>query len=115
MRVKKHKFKMNLRKLKKPNVFREDMASRIAEFLEIPSELVGSNTKITLVGNKYLYLEGKYQISDYYAYYIRILTNKYAVNITGDNLEIKEMKEVEIVVEGNIKTIEYEIRGKDEN
>lgn len=115
MKVKKHKVRMSLRKLRKPNIFREDMVNKIAEFLEIPTELVGNNIKITLVGNKYLYLEGKYQIADYYAYYIRILTNKYAVNITGENLELKEMKEQEAVIEGNIKTLEYETRGIDEN
>lgn len=115
MRVKKHKSGISLKKLKKPREFKEDMVSRISEFLEIPGELVGSNTKITLVGNKYLYLEGKHKIADYYDYYIRIITKKYALNITGKALEIKEMKEVELVISGEIKSIEYEIRSINED
>lgn len=115
MKVKKHKVRLNLRRLKKPREFKEDMVNKISEFLEIPGELVGTNTKISLVGNKYLYLEGKYKVADYYEYYIRILTKKYALNITGDNLEIKEMKDVELVIEGKIKNLEYEARGIDED
>ena len=114
MKVKKHKVKINLRKLKKVTEFKEDMVERISEFLELPGELVGNNTKITLVGDKYMYLEGKYKIADYYNHYIRIITKKYGININGENLEIKEMKDVELVVEGRIKNIEYEIRGMDE-
>ncbi|MBR6688517.1 MAG: YabP/YqfC family sporulation protein [Clostridia bacterium] len=114
MKVKKHKYKISLRKLKKPKEFKEDMVSKISEFLEIPGELVGDNTKITLVGNKYLYLEGKYKIADYYDYYIRIITKKYALNVSGKNLEISEMKEMELVISGDIRGIEYEIRSIDE-
>lgn len=114
MRVKKHKMQVSLRKLKKADTIKEDMVSKISEFLEIPGELVGNNTKLTLVGNKYMYLEGKYKVADYYDYYIRIITKKYGINITGEALEIKEMKDVELVVEGKIKNLEYEIRGIDE-
>ncbi len=115
MRVKKHKVKMSLRRLRKPSEFKEDMVNKISEFLEIPGELVGNNTKITLVGNKYLYLEGKYKIADYYNYYIRIITAKYALNLSGKDLEIKEMKDIELVIEGTIQSLEYEIRCIDEN
>ena len=38
------------------------------------------------------------------------VSKKYALNITGKPLEIKEMKEVEVVITGAIKGIEYAIR-----
>ena len=65
MKVKKHKSFVNIRRIKKKNEAKEKMVERIADFLEMPEELVGDNTKITLVDNKYLYLEGKNQIMDY--------------------------------------------------
>ena len=115
MKVKKHKVKLSLRRLRKASEFKEDMVSKISEFLEIPGELVGNNTKITLVANRYLYLEGKYKIADYYNYYIRIITEKYAINLSGKDLEIKEMKDIELVIEGAIESLEYETRCIDEN
>lgn len=115
MKVKKHKTSISLRKVKKHSDFREDMVNRIAEFLEIPKELIGDNIKITTIGNKYIYLEGKHKIADYYASYIRIISKKYGVTIYGKELEIKEMGNNELVIEGNISNIEYEKRGIDED
>ncbi len=115
MKVKKHKTSISLRKVKKHSELREDMVNRIAEFLEIPKELVGDNIKITTIGNKYLYLEGKYKIADYYTSYVRIITKKYGFAISGKELEIKEMGNDELVIEGNITNVEYEKRGIDEN
>ena len=115
MKIKKHKTSISLRKVKKHSDLREDMVNRIAEFFEIPKELIGDNTKITTIGNKYIYLEGKHKIADYYASYIRIITKKYGFTISGKELEIKEMGNDELVIEGCISNIEYEKRGIDED
>lgn len=87
------------------------MVSRIANFLEMPEELIGENTKITLIDNKYLYLEGTNQIEDYYNHYIKIKTKKNIISLDGKNLEIKEISDKELGVEGEILNITYESRG----
>lgn len=107
MKVKKHKGYINVRKIKKVNSSKEKMVDRIADFLEMPEELVGDNTKITLVDNKYLYLEGKNQIMDYYDHYIKVKTKKVTITIDGKNLEIKEINDNELVIEGELVNISY--------
>ena len=107
MKVKKHKSFINIKRIKKIREKREKMVDRIADFLEMPEELVGDNTKITLVDNKYLYLEGKNQIIDYYDHYIKIKTKKVILTLDGKNMEIKEMNDNELVIEGILLNISY--------
>lgn len=107
MKVKKHKSFINIKKVKKGNSNKEKMVDRIASFLEMPEELVGDNTKITLVDNKYLYLEGKNNIVDYYDHYIKIKTKKVTISIDGKKMEIKEIGDNELVIEGEILNVSY--------
>jgi len=108
LKIKKHKSIINIRKVKKANINKEKMVDRIANFLEMPEELVGDNTKITLVDNKYLYLEGSNKIIDYYDHYIKIKTKKVTISLDGKKMEIKEISDKELVVEGQILTISYD-------
>ena len=107
MRIKKHKGLINMRKIKKEKGNKEKMVDRIADFLEMPEELVGDNTKITLVDNKYLYLEGKNQIIDYYDHYIKVKTKKVIITLDGKKMEIKEINDNELVIEGEFLNISY--------
>ncbi len=107
MKVKKHKSLMNIKRIKKAREAKEKMVDRIADFLEMPEELVGNNTKITLVDNKYLYLEGKNQIVDYYDHYIKIKTKKVTITLDGRKMEIKEINDNELVIEGELLNISY--------
>ena len=107
MKVRKHKSLINIKRIKKAEDTKEKMLDRIADFLEMPEELVGNNTKITLVDNKYLYLEGKNQIVDYYDHYIKIKTNKVTIALDGRKMEIKEIGDNELVIEGELLNISY--------
>ena len=107
MKVKRHKSLINIRKIKKKEDSKERMVNRIADFLEMPEELVGKSTKITLIDNKYLYLEGKNQIIDYYDHYIKLKTNKVILTLDGKKMEIKEINDNELVIEGQILNISY--------
>lgn len=107
MKVKRHRSFININKLKKNRNEKEKMINRIADFLEMPEELVGDNTKITLVDNKYLYLEGNNQIIDYYEHYIKVKTKKVTLILDGKKMEIKELSDNELVIEGEILNISY--------
>ena len=107
MKVKKHKSLINIKRIKKAREAKEKMVDRIADFLEMPEELLGNNTKITLVDNKYLYLEGKNQIMDYYDHYIKIKTKKVTITLDGRKMEIKEINDNELVIEGELLNISY--------
>lgn len=110
MKKRRHKITFNLKKIKNKRNSNEKMINRIAEFLEIPEELMGDNTKITLVDNRYLYLEGNNQIEDYYNHYIKIKTKKHVISLDGKNMQIKEISDKELCVEGEILSITYEGR-----
>ena len=107
MKIKKHKSLVNIRKIKKDKNNKEKMVDRIADFLEMPEELVGNNAKITLVDNKYLYLEGKNKIEDYYDHYIKIKTKKVTISLDGKKMKIKEISDNELMIEGDIISISY--------
>lgn len=111
MKIKKHKTDISVKRIKKIDSKREKMVSRIASFLEMPEELFGDTTKITLVDNNYLYLEGKNQIEDYYNHYIKIKTKKNVISLDGKNMEIKEISDNELCIYGEIICISYESRG----
>jgi len=111
MNNKKHKKDLNLRKIRKVKNNREKMVNRIANFLEMPEELFDNNIKITLVDNKYFYLEGYNQIDDYYNHYIKIKTKKNIIALDGKNMNIKEISDSELCIEGEILGITYESRG----
>lgn len=107
MKIKKHKSEIKLKAIKKINYAKETMKDKISEFLEMPKELINSNTKITLINDKYLYLEGTNKIEDYYEHYIKIKTSNSTLIIDGKNLNIKEIDEKELIVEGKIYNISY--------
>lgn len=107
MKIKKHKQIVNIKKIRRNREDKERMVTRIANFLEMPEELIGNSTKITLIDNKYLYLEGKNQIIDYYDHYIKIKTQKVILTLDGKRMEIKEMNDGELIIEGEILTISY--------
>lgn len=107
MRIKKHKQIVSIRKVRKINQNKERIVDTIANFLEIPGELVGDNAKITLIENKYLYLEGNNQVIDYYDHYIKIKTKKVTITIDGKKMNIKEISDNELLIEGEIYSLSY--------
>lgn len=107
MRKNKHKSNVNIRKLKRINYAKEKMKDKISDFLEMPREINKNNSKITLVNNNYLYLEGNNKIEDYYEHYIKIKTDLHVIVIDGKKMEIKDIDDKELMIEGIINNISY--------
>lgn len=107
MKIKKHKSNVNIKAIKKINYAKETIKDRLSEFLEMPREITKSNIKITIINNKYLYLEGSNKIEDYYEHYIKIKTDVSTIVIDGKELNIKEIDEKELIIEGKIYNISY--------
>ena len=103
----KHKPIVNIRKIKKINYAKENVRDKISDFLELPREINKNNIKITLVNNTYLYLEGNNKIEDYYEHYIKIKTDLNTIVIDGKKMEIKDIDDKEIMIEGVINNISY--------
>lgn len=98
------------KKIMKSIKFKEKLETardRFSEFLELPLEVISPSTKITTIENKNILIEGYKKIIDYYDDYIKIKTNSMDVVIDGSNLDIKEITDTELVIEGNIYSLNY--------
>lgn len=106
---KKEKKKWSKRMLKsiKAKEKMESARDRFSEFLELPLEVISPSTKITSIENKNILIEGYKKIIDYYDDYIKIKTNNMNIVIDGANLDIKEITDSELVIEGNIYSLNY--------
>lgn len=82
---------------------------KFSYFLELPEEVISKSTKITIINNNNILIEGYKQIVDYYDDYIKIKTNSLEIVIDGRNLDIKEITDYELVIEGSIYSLNYQI------
>lgn len=77
-------------------------------FLELPQEVVENVTKLTAIENNSVLIEGYKQIIDYYDDYIKIKANNMDILIDGKSLDIKEITDSDLVIEGSIYSINYQ-------
>ena len=76
--------------------------------LEVTKELVTNEPKLTISGFKQMLVENYKVILEYQDIYIRIKTYTGIININGFNLKLGEMTEDDIMITGDIETIDYE-------
>lgn len=82
--------------------------NKIAKILELPQEVVTNEPKFTIVGFNEILIENYKAILEYEDFYIKINTHIGAININGFNLKLKEMTGDDIMVIGNIESIDFE-------
>lgn len=82
--------------------------SRLNRILEVPKEISTNEPKITIAGFKKMLIENYKAILDYQDIYIRIKTYIGIVNINGFNLKLSEMTSDDIVISGDIETVDFE-------
>ena len=85
-----------------------DAKEKFSCFLELPREVVSKSTKLTSIENNNVLIEGYRQIIDYYDDYIKIRANNMDILIDGKDLDIKEITDFDLVVEGDIYSINYQ-------
>jgi len=81
---------------------------RFFDFLELPQEVIAKATKITSIENDTILIEGYKNIIDYYDDYIKIKANNMDILIDGKNLDIKEITDADLVIEGKLYSINYQ-------
>ena len=86
---------------------RELISKTMAEFLEIPKDLVLDIPKITLIGRNELYLENHRGIIEYSSQRLRINLSRGFMEIQGENLEIKALLPDEIKILGDINSFKF--------
>lgn len=81
---------------------------KISDFLELPREVMLKSTKITSIENSNILIEGYQKIIDYYDNYIKIKANNIDIIIDGSDLDIVEITDSELVIEGKIYSLNYQ-------
>lgn len=81
---------------------------KINNVLELPQEVISNKPKITIIGFNEMLIENYKSILEYEDFYIKINTYIGVININGFNLRLKEMTDDDIMVIGNIDSIDFE-------
>ncbi len=86
---------------------KEVISRAVAEFLEIPKDLVLDLPKITLIGRNELYLENHKGIIEYDLHRLRVNLSRGFLEVEGNNLEISVLMPEEMKIIGEIDLIKY--------
>lgn len=82
--------------------------NRINKMLEIPRELVSNEPKITIIGFNEMLIENYKGILEYQDFFIRINTYIGIININGFKLDLTEMTTDDLLITGNIDSVDFE-------
>lgn len=86
---------------------KEALTKVVAEFLEIPKDLVLDLPKITIIGRNEVYLENHRGIIEYQPNRLRINLTRGFLEIEGSDLEIKALMADEISINGQVNSVKY--------
>lgn len=84
-----------------------EIKSNFSEILELPKDIMLDLPKVTLIGNLQLYIENHKGIVEYGNLRIRVNTNAGILRILGKNMVIKTIVTEEIIIVGEIDSIEF--------
>jgi sporulation protein YqfC len=76
--------------------------------LEVPREISTNEPKVTIAGFNQMLIENYKAILEYQDIYIRIKTYTGIININGMNLHLGEMTSDDIMITGDIETVDFE-------
>lgn len=82
--------------------------SKVYRLLEIPTETFMQIPKITIVGFNKIMVENYKNILEYQDIFIRINTSIGIINVNGINMKMGEMTKDDLIIEGEIDTVEFE-------
>ncbi len=92
--------------------FTSNAKDKFADFFELPQEVIKQTTKITIIHNDNILIEGYDKIVDYLDNYIKIRCNRLEIVIDGKELDIKEVTDTDLVITGVIYSVNYKKVGE---
>ena len=82
--------------------------NKFAQMLDMPRELDKKQTKVTIISFDEILIENYKGIMEYEEFFVKINTEIGIININGFNLKLSEMTSDDIMVTGDIETIDFE-------
>ncbi len=83
---------------------------KFVDTLNLPRELTGNHSKITMIDNGELLIEAETSVLDCSEDYIKLKCLNLVLQIEGKNLKIEELNETEFLLSGIIHNISFENR-----
>ncbi|MCT4594594.1 MAG: sporulation protein YqfC [Anaeromicrobium sp.] len=84
-----------------------EIRESLAELLELPKDIILDLPRITMLGNLQLYIENHKGIIEYTKVRIRVKLREGSLRVIGKDLTIKNIMEEEIVICGELHSIEF--------
>lgn len=91
---------------------KKGIRERIAEMTEIPKDFMMNMPRVTILGNREIYVDNYKGLLEYSKELIRLLTTNKIISIKGDGLLITRIVEDAIFVGGNIISVEFSSKNK---
>ncbi|OPZ90329.1 MAG: YabP family protein [Firmicutes bacterium ADurb.Bin419] len=96
-----------VKKRNKTEVPKISLKEKMSELLELPKDIVLNVPKLTMIGNGDLLIENFKGIIEYDDDRIRVNTNSGIIKICGTRLGIKEITSEDLMVNGEISSLEF--------
>ncbi len=87
---------------------RRGLREKMTEVLELPKEIVLNVPRLTLIGMSNLIIENYKGIIEYDSSRVRLNTSLGILKITGNGLVIKEITSEDVMVDGDIRSLEFQ-------
>ena len=91
---------------------KKGIRERIAEMTEIPKDFMMNMPRVTILGNREIYVDNYKGLLEYSGELIRLLTTNKIISINGDGLLITRIVEEAIFIGGNIISVEFSSKNK---
>ena len=93
----------------KKNISENSLKIRKAfsDAVDIPSYAIANTTKTTILEDNNILIEGYKSIEDYFTNYIKVKCNTLSIVIDGKDLDIKEITDDDLVIKGEIFSINF--------
>lgn len=104
--MKKNKIKTSIEKTNTKKIF-SSFKEKFANTTEIPKYLLSNISKITVINDESLFIEGYKAIEEYYTHYIKISGNSINIIVDGKELDIKEITDEDILITGVINSVNF--------
>ncbi|TDT51099.1 sporulation protein YqfC [Fonticella tunisiensis] len=86
---------------------KNNIKSRFADSLELPKEVVLDTPMVRITGNNEMSVENHRGIVEYSKEILRINSTLGIIKVSGSFLNIKEINQENIIISGEISSIEY--------
>lgn len=86
---------------------RQEFIHRASEKLDLPAEIIAGSPRIEVVGNGRIEIENHKGLLEYTEENIDVLTTSMTLRLRGRGLEIRAMNERELLITGELGSIEF--------